>query len=274
MQPPSLRALTPADFPAARRLSDEAGWNQLEADWRLFLDLNPDGARVAEADAGRVAATVTTLDFGLYSWIAMLLVDPEFRRRGFGTAMLLGAIEMLEGSAAIGLDATPEGRAVYRKHGFEDSFELARFVRDGGDPSRELGAADSQGLPEQAAQMDREAAGADRAAILQSLLSRAPQVARFTGDGFVLGRPGRLALHLGPIIAHDRNSARELLQQALAKAAGSRVFVDAPLSDPAWVADLGGLGFRPVRQFTRMFRGHQPVAKPAHVFATIGPEFS
>ena len=45
-----VRPLAAADLPLGLRLSQAAGWNQTEADWRRFLDLQPDGCFVAELD--------------------------------------------------------------------------------------------------------------------------------------------------------------------------------------------------------------------------------
>ena len=54
-----VRPLTAADVALGRRLCAAAGWNQTEADWRRFLDLQPDGCFVAEWE-DRPVATVTT----------------------------------------------------------------------------------------------------------------------------------------------------------------------------------------------------------------------
>lgn len=72
--------MTPHDIPAGMRLKAAAEWNQTEADWRLFLDLNPDGCYVA-LHGSEVVGTVTTIDYGDLAWIAMLLVDPAHRKQ-------------------------------------------------------------------------------------------------------------------------------------------------------------------------------------------------
>jgi GNAT superfamily N-acetyltransferase len=270
------RLLTSDDLPEALRLSGLAGWNQLESDWRLFLNLRPEGARAIESSAGVLAGTVTTLDLGAYAWIAMLLVDPQQRRRGIGSALLGAVLEELRPFPSIGLDATPEGRMVYRQHGFEDREELARFVREGAPPGPPaVGGDPDGGLPVQVIGLDKEATGAERGAVLRSLHGRAPELAAISDEGFLLGRLGRLALHLGPLIASGRRHALRLLQLAVRANSAQRMLLDAPLRDPAWLDELTELGFRPVRRFTRMFRG-QPARSggKVEIFAAIGPEFS
>ena len=69
-----IRPMTLSDVPLGMRLKAQAAWNQLEGDWRRFLDLQPDGAFVAELD-GTPAGTVTTCIFGPVAWVAMMLVE-------------------------------------------------------------------------------------------------------------------------------------------------------------------------------------------------------
>ena len=59
--------------------------------------------------------------------IGMVLVPPEKRRMGIGTALLMHGIEYLEakGVAAVKLDATPLGRPLYEKLGFVVEYDLA-----------------------------------------------------------------------------------------------------------------------------------------------------
>ena len=69
-----VRGMTVDDVPLGMRLKGQAGWNQIEADWRRFLALEPDGCFVAELD-GKPVATTTTCVFDSVAWIAMVLVD-------------------------------------------------------------------------------------------------------------------------------------------------------------------------------------------------------
>ncbi|MDX2181499.1 MAG: GNAT family N-acetyltransferase [Bryobacteraceae bacterium] len=118
----SLRRFTIEDIPAGLALCRAAGWNQVERDWREILERGD--AWVAEAD-GSAAGSVAVLRYPTHDWIAMLLVAPEYRGQGLGTRLLLHALSECRG--VVGLDATPEGRRVYLKHGFEDDFELVRM---------------------------------------------------------------------------------------------------------------------------------------------------
>ena len=78
---PDIRIMNAADIPLGMRLKEQASWNQTEADWQRYLELQPDGCFVASLD-GEAVATLTTCVFGPVAWIAMVLVDLRSRRRG------------------------------------------------------------------------------------------------------------------------------------------------------------------------------------------------
>ncbi|WP_270939138.1 GNAT family N-acetyltransferase, partial [Falsiroseomonas oryzae] len=124
MQP---RPLTEADLPRAAALSRLAGWNQAETDWRVFLQ---DGAVRAldDGDQDCLAATAAVLPFGPdLAWISMVLVRPDRRRQGLASELMRWAIARLDGTRCVALDATPDGRAVYRRLGFADVFGFTRW---------------------------------------------------------------------------------------------------------------------------------------------------
>jgi len=77
-----LRPMTAADIPAGLRLCRAARWNQLEEDWRLFLE-PPSGAWLVER-AGAVIGTSAVARYDNLAWVAMMLVDPVERRAGLG----------------------------------------------------------------------------------------------------------------------------------------------------------------------------------------------
>ena len=53
-----LRKLATADIPGAMALSDQAGWNQTADDWRMLIELSPQGCLAIEID-GEMASTTT-----------------------------------------------------------------------------------------------------------------------------------------------------------------------------------------------------------------------
>jgi len=265
--------MTTADIDAGLRLCRASGWNQLESDWRLFLECNPEGCRVVETE-GRVTGTVATLRYeDRFSWISMLLVDPEVRRQGIGTRLLHTAMEILADMPSVRLDATPAGKTVYDRYGFLDEYRLTRMralqVSGAMSAARRMTDADLPAILER----DREVFGADRSGILRRLYSFAPEYALVTDGGYSFGRHGFRAGHIGPVVADHQNAARTLVLAAASADPGRSFLIDAPHHSPDWVQWLESAGFVAERPFIRMYRGSNPFpGLPERVFAIAGPE--
>lgn len=249
------------DLPACLDLCRAAGWNQLERDWRLLLRLAPKTTMCAESE-GRVIGSVALLDYGSgFAWISMVLVHPQFRGRRIGFGLFAMAMELGGGIPCLRLDATAEGRTIYRKFGFEDEFEIVRFEGEGQcdapEPNYEC---DWTAICE----TDRLVFGANRESILKASHCHG------AADGSVaLSRPGYLARHIGPIAANDPDTAAKLLRQAVSTTTG-RMYVDVPHHARSIVPP----SFQSARMLVRMSRGKNPSPGiPERQFAILGPEF-
>lgn len=280
-----LRLMTPDDIPLGMELKTYAGWNQTEADWRRFLQLAPQGCFVAEWK-GRGVGTVVAVAFeGKVGWLAMVLVHPEFRRRGIGTRLLQQGIEHLEqsGVAGIKLDATPLGKKVYDRLGFFEEYSVERWQGWGRPWSLPGGSSGVRSLREEdlpaVLAFDRPCYGVDRGRLLASIYRDCPQHAYLceAGGGLLRGyalvRPGTQAWHLAPAVATDPEAAEGLLRAVLNGLAGQPVFWDLVGPNP-WSAELAKrYGFTRQRSFTRMVWGANPFpGQPEWVYATSGPE--
>jgi len=279
-------ALTAGQLADVGALVAEAGWNQLAADWRIFTEQGR--VYVAQTGEGRIVATTATLPYGnRFAWISMVLVKGEYRRHGLATRLMRGAMDQLAREARIAvLDATPEGRAVYRRLGFEDSWGLARLVRAprararsalAGPAGVAIRPVTDQDWPALCA-YDAAAFGAERSAVLAGLRGRLPSaelVAERAGRivGFALGRDGARAAHVGPLIADDPSIASALIGRALDAIEGP-VFVDLADGQQEVRTLLDAHGFAAGRPLTRMLYGSSTrFDDPARTFAVMGPEF-
>lgn len=268
------RPLTPDDLPRAGALSCRVGWNQNLADWRLFLE---HGAAQAldDGDAACLAATAAVLPFGTdLAWISMVLVRPDRRRQGIATAMMRWAIGHLAGTRCIALDATPDGREVYRRLGFADAFGFTRWHLPAPPTApaiavRPVAAGDWPAL----LALDADAFGAPREAVLRAFAARLPPACWIAADGsgFALGRDGLRVPEIGPVVARDAPTALALIAAA-ARATGPAIL---DLHDGA--APVAGAlreaGGEARRSFTRMTCGAPPPGRPAMLFGMAGPEF-
>lgn len=273
-----VRDLDPGDIDAGLLLSREAGWNQTAEDWSWMIG---HGQGWACLDAGdRVVATALTQpQSDRFGWISMVLVTEAWRRRGIASFLMSRSIAALRASGHIpGLDATPAGRAVYGPLGFRDIYGLTRLRAENPTPreapagprSRPITSFD---LPDLAA-LDRVAFGADRLGLLKDLFARAPERAWVAqaGAGFCLGRNGRGASQIGPLVADDAGTAIALLSAALGARKGP-VMIDVPDHHGTIISWLRDSGFQVERPYTRMLLDHDhPLDDPARVFAIVGPE--
>lgn len=272
-----------ADIEAGLRLCRAAGWNQLECDWRWFLGWNPAGCRVAVC-GGEVMGTVATLRFEeRFGWISMLLVDPSMRGRGIGSALLREALGLLEDLETVRLDATPAGKLVYERHGFQEEYPLVRMKAavPAAGPDAALPGARLMEESDLARVLDFDRAvfGADRGALLRGLYATAPEYAFVTetaGEigGYAFGRHGFRAEHLGPVAAAEEGAARGLVSACLARNRDRQFSLDCTEHSAAWRRWLERLGFVAERPFVRMFRGSNAwPGMPQRQFAIAGPEF-
>lgn len=278
---PQIRVMTPADIPVGMRLKDAAGWNQTEEDWRRFLRANPEGCFVGEWN-GQVTGTVTTIIYEeRFAWIGMVLVDPEFRGRGIGTALLVHALDYLDARKVpcVKLDATPQGKGLYQRLGFLPEYEIERHILE-----RRTAAArsDQMGRMEDIGgvlEMDRDVFGADRSVVLSSVASAAPEfvITARVGhalSGYALGRRGSRADHLGPWVASSGAVSREILERFLDRSGRNLVFADVVKENPWAPGLLAEKGFKFSRPLTRMWRGENAYpGRPDLLCAILGPEF-
>lgn len=245
------------DIEAGLRLCRASRWNQTARDWARFLEADPSGTMVAVRD-GRVIGTAATIRYGeaagaaaRFGWIGMVLVDPEARGHGLGTALLSGAVDLL-GDVPARLDATPAGYPIYLKRGFVEECRLRRMQ---GRPSAAAVAAvagrsssESEGKaptstatstamspdanlelrPMSAADLpaviawDARIFGAPRGEMLEWMFAGAPEYASVaTRDGriagYTFGRHGFTFEHLGPIVAIDASLAAALTGDCLSR---------------------------------------------------------
>ena len=263
-------------------LSKSAHWNQNEADWRLMLDIGYGWG--ISLDDGTLAASTLVLPYGNFAWVSMVLVLPEQRRQGYAAQLLRTALADLGNRALTPiLDATPAGHEVYVQEGFWDTWGFRRFqlketiaALERPAEVRPLRASDWP----QVLVLDARAFGASRGRLLRALEPRLPQaalVAEENGElaGFLLGRDGREAHQVGPLVARSTDAARALLAEALVKVSPP-LYIDVVDREPAITAWLESLGFEFQRPFTRMVHGaHGAAVAPGEaglVYCPAGPE--
>ena len=261
---------------------DLAGWNQTLLDWERFLKLNPAGCFACEI-GGAVIGIVTTIMYADgVGCVGTLLVAPLHRRQGIGTSLFKTAVEHLEqrGADTLQLITPPLGKAMCERQGFVADYEIERWVlhREAAPSPDQVRAA----LPDfdKILSADREVFGTDRGELLHSLHADAPDFTLATeleGEviGYALGRGGSSADQLGPWVAWDQPTARELLDEFLKRSGRDTIIVDCPRSNEMARELLLSKGFRISRPILRMVRGPKThLSRPELFCGILGPEFA
>jgi len=264
-------------------LSIEAGWNQNLQDWRFML-ANGRGYGLWMEDRWQASALVLPLGPKL-CWISMVLVTKNRRRGGVGTGLLKACIGDVQSHGAVaGLDATEQGRPIYLPLGFRDLYRISRWHLEkvsgesvavpAGIHLRHLAPSDMTRIYE----YDQTHSAMERSALLAHLGARLPSIAWVAEDGdgrlagYVLGREGRTASSIGPLIADSEEIGLALLDRA-ARSVGPPFIIDVPeahLRFRFWLKEKNAVS---PRGYVRMTLGETPgLDDPSHVFALAGPE--
>lgn len=279
-----LRLMTPADLPFADSVRALAGWNQTPEDWRRFLAMEPGGCFIAEWNGAPAGAATTTVYGPQLAWIGMVLVHPEFRRRGLGRALLEHCITSLQERriACIKLDATPLGKTLYDRLGFQDEWTLTRWSATGIQvPAREMDPGVRPWREEDAGlidSLDAAAFGVSRQRLLRMLVAQSCDALALESPpgkmaAYGLLRPGARALYLGPAVAASPAEALRLLPALLARRPGQTIYWDIPDQQTALIEWARQRGFTPQRPLIRMFLGENShPGLPSHQAALAGPE--
>jgi len=183
------------------------------------------------------------------------------------------------GVNTIKLDATPAGRPVYAALGFTEETRVERWIGT----ARAAGKTNFQmwrpELRQELMGLDRRAFGAERAALLDSLVfdsSVMPlTISAPDGElqGYALARRGALASYIGPVVATDQHTAASLIDGMSEQLNGRDAFIDLNMTFEDGAQITGARGFVKQREFIRMrFGPENSLGTSGLIFAIAGPE--
>ena len=209
----TIRTLTVADLPACLALATDRGWQPEEHKWRLLLE-GGEAFGIDDDDRGGLAGSVVLTRYGgALAAVGMMLVAARREGRGLGRRLMTHLLGRA-GDATVFLTATPLGRPLYEKLGFEPIGTLTTYVGPfGGDPagvSRPAAAADLEPI----LALDAAAHGGDRSGLLRRYLALAEHVRVVERDGALVAYGARLRntynTSLGPVIGGDEGLIADL----------------------------------------------------------------
>jgi len=266
------RTLRAADIPAAMQLSSEAGWNQTEDDWRMLIELSPQGCLALEMD-GDVVATTTLLCYGnRLAWIGMVLTKMTYRGRGFARQLLTEALSIADRRQieTVKLDATDQGQPLYERLGFRPEKTIERWMRSGnvGPPAPESRVRLNSSVQWQ--DTDTAAFGAERKEVLSRLAERHAPLSQL--HSYLMTRNGRVSRYLGPCVAESPSVARSLIVNALQTSSPEGWAWDLFPSNAIATTIAKEFSFSPQRHLMRMVRGKDLCDQENRIYAIAGFE--
>jgi GNAT superfamily N-acetyltransferase len=247
-----IRPYDASDFCSVARLLKEAFVSSSDASVRFSLSRPNTAAIVAELDDA-VIGVAMTIRFGETAWVGSVVVSPDWRRKGVGTAVTERAVELaLPEARTVLLLAVEPARAVYERLGFEDECSYGTWVlpttafdsmRSREASLRPMNATDPADEFAHCLELDRIATGEQRISWLEPVASAMRVVLTPTSRGTetkASGYRAQLPWGAGPIIAIDCEVAAGLVRETLAANPETRVeFPDANEPGRAVMRELG-----------------------------------
>ncbi|MEP7221818.1 MAG: GNAT family N-acetyltransferase [Novosphingobium sp.] len=259
-----LRDMTADDIHAVADLCFEQQWPHREADLRMLLSIG--SGLVAEVD-GKIGGTIMSWRFGKsFAMLGIVIVAVAQQGRGLGRQLATAMIERL-GGVTVMLNATDEGRLLYRKLGF---LELGTVCQQNalapvqplvelrpGQRVRPMGAADVEVLDA----LYASAMGMDRKNVLEALFAEGSTVVlcqEHKQTGFAVMRRFGRGWAIGPVVAPDAAGAKAMIAHWLGTQTGSFCRIDIPETSGIgpWLQELG---LPEVGRVTHMALGPAPV---------------
>jgi GNAT superfamily N-acetyltransferase len=270
IEPLDIVELGVGDAQGGLVLSTEAGWNQNEADWRLFLSK---GIVFGIRDGNRLVATAALLPYSAgNAWISMVLVTADFRRRGIATKLVDACLDVAKRRGlTTWLDATPAGASVYGPLGFIPTLQLRR-LRLEKPQEAEATRRPSAGNLKALIVRDTSAMGFDRSTLLSEFAARSGSCVVSRAQAMALIRNGRTARHIGPLLADRTDQALALIDAIVGSESGPWL-IDAVHSQDEFLNGLVRSGWNIERPFQRMRFGRTTMLSAELPFAVAGPEF-
>jgi len=264
----TVRAMTLSELETALGWAADEGWNPGLDDAKAFHAADPAGFLAKEV-RGEPVATISVVKHDLnFAFLGLYLCKPQYRGQGHGMDVWRAGIAHA-GARSIGLDGVPDQQKNYARSGFAKCGSTVRYEgKNYAKPAPNVRVASSCELPA-LLNRDMKTCGIHRKAFATAWLSQTPtrQTMVLTDGadikGFATFRRCGTGTKVGPFCASSEADARALLASCPFSGSHYPHYVDVQEHDSALAILLKQLGFKPVFETARMFRGIPPDTDPA-----------
>ncbi len=259
-----IKSLTVKDYAFAVDLANTMDWNMATEDFEFMASLEPEGCFLLAEGSKRIGIA-TCISYGKVGWFGNLIVKPENRNRGYGSALVNHAIAYLNGKGVetVGLYAYSNLVAFYESLGFKHDEDFSVLH------AQQVISVSANILPEmQKSQFpminrfDSQCFGGDRKRLLESIILDKDNVSYCISEGpkivgYVAATVYEKMAWIGPLVCQDQrqDDALLLIRAVLAKLDGKSVYVVVPKKDTLLLDAFSFFGFTEEFSVSRMFLG-------------------
>ncbi len=225
--------------------AEKEGWNPGPYDAEVYYHTDPDGFYGFFLDGELIAGGAIISYNGLFGFMGLFIVKPEYRTHGIGRKLWYQRrdllLERLNKGAAIGMDGVIDMQSFYARGGFSIAFRDERYERIGGQFSID----DHISRPEDGDlssifSYDTRHFGYPREEFLSRWIQiPGNRVFKYSRDNIIAGyailRKAAKGYKICPLFADDDLIAEELYKACLDAAGGEAVYIDIPVINPGAV---------------------------------------
>lgn len=230
-----VRTMSRNELDFAIELAANEGWNPGLDDADCFYHTDPQGFLMGLLDGHPIGCISAVSYGGVFGFIGLYIVLPEYRGCGYGIQLWNQAIDRLKGHN-IGLDGVVEQQANYQKSGFKLAYRNMRYEGIGGGSRCDLPQIiPLQNIPfEDLCAYDRDFFPTDRQTFLQSWIAmpESKSVAYIENSqiqGYGLLRKCRRGYKIGPLFADTPDIAEAIFSHLASEVeAGELIALDIP----------------------------------------------
>jgi hypothetical protein len=264
----TIRAMTLHDLRMVLRWAADEGWNPGLEDAEAFHAADPTGFLIKEVEGAPAAAISVVNHDADFAFLGLYLCKPEFRGQGHGMDVWRAGIAHA-GSRSVGLDGVPDQQANYARSGFVKYGKTVRYeglINAEPDPRAHCA---SPAEIESLTTRDTKSAGMRRTNFARAWLGQfSTRQTIVLSDGtknnaFATFRRCGVGTKIGPFQASSEADAQALLSSNPFAGSDEPVFVDVQDECTSFSHLLEKLGFKPIFETARMYRGAPPNTHPA-----------
>jgi GNAT superfamily N-acetyltransferase len=235
------------------------GWNPGINDASAFHAADPQGFLMGHLDGKPVTGISVVAADDTFGFLGLYIVHPDHRGQGHGLQTWQAGLAYL-GTRTIGLDGVVAQQANYERSGFQRAHRSLRYVGQSTHDAKFAPLLTPHDFDE-LLPYDAACYGAERVGFLKHWFDgsdgrkclKVKRNDQLAGYGVI--RPCRTGYKIGPLFADTPALAETLIVSLMSNTNGEAITIDMPEPNSEGLKMLASLGFAPVFETARMYKG-------------------